>query len=77
MISSTAALHSAMGQSYCKMPQAERINLVYFLLTENETEVLQLLFSAGAFVQGKCAVGGTALHYAAQWGCANTVQLLL
>jgi ankyrin repeat protein len=47
------------------------------LLTDNKTAILQQLLSAGASVQDMCSAGRTALHYAAQWGFTDAVQLLL
>jgi ankyrin repeat protein len=44
---------------------------------DDKTGILQQLLSAGASVQDMCPAGRTALHYAAQWGGADAVQLLL
>lgn len=46
-------------------------------LADNQTELLQLLLSAGASVHDRCPDGRTALHFAAQSGCAEAVRLLL
>jgi ankyrin repeat protein len=48
-----------------------------YLLTDDKTEVLQQLLSAGVSVQDMCPARRTVLHYAAQGGCADAVQLLL
>jgi ankyrin repeat protein len=48
-----------------------------YLLTDDKTEVLQQLLTAGASVQDMCVAGRTVLHYAAQGGCSDAVQLLL